>query len=485
MTVILESTADFTLNAYRQVAWQGEAVRLGDQAVATIAQARQGFLDLLAADPEQFIYGVTTGYGESAKHRLDAEGRRRQAQAPPYHAGIGLGPPLPARLVRGIIFARLTNFVSGHGAVSPAIAESVVQMLDGRSLPELPIRGQMSSGEVDALVGLFHHLIGAGCAEKDASSLLNGAPVSAAMTADAALRAERRLSLLESVLALSIEAVRAPLDAYDPALAVLWQDEDLTQSLAALGRLLDRTDPNDRRSFQAPVCWRATPQVLARVRRTTRDLQNLAEGNLRRVTDNPAYLAPDAAHPQGRVLSNAGFHSSSAVPALDSLAFCWADLTSLSSRQIERLLDPALQGQPGGLAKAGSPFGVRRLASMHAWFRQRAQEGATATLTPLDDLSNDQSDISLPIFVAYEKETDLAGHLDVCLAILAAVVSQSLWIAERQPAPPLRPFLESLRETFPPVESKRQLGHEIEGLAQVFSAATLGATDLPLPGDTR
>ena len=72
MTVVLARRADINLDSFRRVAWQGEAVRLADTALKTIANCRRSFLQLIENDPSLVIYGVTTAMGELAGRRLDA-----------------------------------------------------------------------------------------------------------------------------------------------------------------------------------------------------------------------------------------------------------------------------------------------------------------------------------------------------------------------------------------------------------------------------
>ena len=54
-------------------------------------------------------------------------------------------------MVRGILFARLANFVEGNAKVRPVIAERVAALLDG-PLPTLPLGGQVGPGEVLTLL---------------------------------------------------------------------------------------------------------------------------------------------------------------------------------------------------------------------------------------------------------------------------------------------------------------------------------------------
>ena len=90
----------------------------------------------------------------------------------------------------------------------------------------------------------------------------NGSPCAAALAADAALVARERLATAVRVLALSIEAYRAPLEAYDGALGALWEDDGEVAALAALGEQLVGAETADRLAHQAPVSYRIIPGVL-------------------------------------------------------------------------------------------------------------------------------------------------------------------------------------------------------------------------------
>lgn len=157
MTVALGSRVDITLDVFERVAWRGEPVRVGDDALARMDATRAAFLRLLT-QPEVTIYGVTSDYGDRASVRLDMDGRRLQAAAAGLVAA-SFGEPLPERVVRGIVLARLANFVDGNAAVSAGLGETVASLLDGRQLPPVPAQGNGGSGEILALGHLFGPLI--------------------------------------------------------------------------------------------------------------------------------------------------------------------------------------------------------------------------------------------------------------------------------------------------------------------------------------
>jgi histidine ammonia-lyase len=131
MAIELASRADFTLAHFRRAAWQGEPVAFAQTALARMAEARAQFLGLMETDPDITVYGVTSGYGQHARLRYTPAERMQHARKPPHGPYVAFGPPLPERVARGIVFARLTNFVEGHAAVSPALAAAIAGLLAG------------------------------------------------------------------------------------------------------------------------------------------------------------------------------------------------------------------------------------------------------------------------------------------------------------------------------------------------------------------
>src|SRR5699024_11208229 len=229
------------------------------------------------------------------------------------------GATLPEPVSRAIVLARLTNFIEGHAAISPDLAKAVAALLDAGRLPEVPCLGNGGAGEILALSQLLmpvfdrHDL-----AEKDALALINGSPCAAGLVACSAIAARRRLTIIEDVFALAFEAMASPLEHIDPALGELWGD---VAEHAALTALWDRLKGGGsaRRHCQAPVIFRILPRRLGRLRRAITQAEQAASISLAAVTDNPVYLVPDEGHPDGRVLSNGGYHNTMAWPAMDEL----------------------------------------------------------------------------------------------------------------------------------------------------------------------
>jgi histidine ammonia-lyase len=476
MTVVLAQRADIDLDSFRRVAWQGEGVRLADVALQLIAACRRSFLQLIDKDPGLVIYGVTTAMGELASRRLGPEECARHARLKPLAAATSFGDPLPQRVVRGIVLARLANFIEGNAATSPRIALAVAAMLDGGPMPHVPGSGQGGAGEILALYPLFAELSMRFDLEvKERGSLINGSPCAAALVSDAALAARRRLEAAHRVFALSIEAFRAPLEHYDVALEGLWGDQHEATALRGLrGFLVGAGD--GRRNFQAPVSYRILPRVLGHAHRATAGAENAATLSLSSVSDNPVYVPPDDKHPSGRCLSTGGYHNAMAAPALDDLAGIWADLCLLCDRHSSKLLigrvsqlpDLLMVGREASDADGHGNIGYVPMAV--TGYLEQAKAAAQRTFIPGSESAGaGQDDVASPVFLAWAKEERAGRCLDAALAMLAVVASQALHVTGRQAPPALRSFVDNLRAIVPPVADDRVLGPELNRLADEFT----------------
>jgi len=435
MTVVVNNRDDFTLENYRRVSLGGELVAIGAEARRVMAAGRANFTRLLESDRTQFIYGVTSSFGPRARDTIPPEEQRAHARAfscrGNWARGFG-GGYLDERVVRGVIFARLANFVAGNSKARPVVAERLAALLGG-PLPPVPLDGEVGAGEVLPLAHVLRGFRSDDLEEGEANPIVNGSPVSAALAADTALLAGHRLDHAEQVLALSVEAFGAPLDAYDEVLDDLWGDDDESSALAALRRCLSGGSPEGRRADPVPACYLALGRVLGQAHRAVAGVTEAASVSLRSVTDNPVYLPPDERHPLGRVVSTGGFHNAMAYPALSALAAAWADLTLLASWHVTALRST----EPAPSATAG-------LEPVLSGLVEEARAAAMPTLLPAA-VNDPQDDVSSPVFSAYRREAAAAQCLDGAIGVLAAEASQALFAAGRQPAPPLRDLLESVR----------------------------------------
>jgi histidine ammonia-lyase len=476
MTITLTTRAEINIDAVYRVAWRRESVTIAEKALRRIAACRASFLELIEKDPGTVIYGVTTAMGELASRRLGGDERDRHARIKAFAAATSFGDPLPDRVVRAIVLARLANFLEGHAATTPRVALAVAAMLDGEPMPAVPASGQGGAGEILALYPLFAELSTRFDLEvKERGSLINGSPCAAALAADAALAARRRVGLAEKVFALSIEAFRAPLEHYDPALDLLWGDEHEAAALRGLRKFLGGSE-QERRNYQAPVSYRIVPRILGQAHRALSAAERAATMSLASVSDNPVYLPPDRDHPLGRCISTGGYHNAMASPALDDLAAIWADICLLCDRHGSKLLNGRVSLLPDLLLTGRDPSdsdghgNVGYVPMAITGYLEQAKLFAQRTLIPgTESAGAGQDDVASTVFLAWSKEERGGRCADAAMAMLAMLASQALYVTARQPPPALQAFVSAIRAKVAPVDDDRILGPELKKLAQWFT----------------
>ena len=416
MPIILTTRDDINLDTVFRVAWKRESVEISGKALDRIAECRASFLQLIDSDPAPVIYGVTTAMGELASQRLAHDERDRHARIKAFAAATSFGDPLPDRVVRAIAFARLTNFIEGNAATTPRMALAVAAMLDGGAMPTVSSAGQGGAGEILALYPLFAELTARFDLEvKERGALINGSPCAAALVADAALAARRRVRLAQKVFALSIEAFRAPLEHYDAALDALWGDEHEAAALRGLREFLVGAG-DGRRNYQAPVSYRIVPRVLGQAHRALAAAERAATVSLASISDNPVYIPPDDAHPLGRCISTGGYHNAMATPALDDLAAIWADICLLCDRHGSKLLNGKVSQLPDLLmtgrhwADSDGHGNVGYVPMAITGYLEQAKLAAQRTFIPgTESAGAGQDDVATTAFLAWTKEATFAS----------------------------------------------------------------------------
>ncbi|MBT8166669.1 MAG: aromatic amino acid lyase, partial [Acidimicrobiia bacterium] len=101
------------------VAHGGVEVRL-DETVAGRMQPARDLVERAVAENET-VYGITTGFGALASTHIDpAQAATMQVHLLRSHAA-GVGPPVPAPIVRAMMLLRARTLASGYSGVRPVV----------------------------------------------------------------------------------------------------------------------------------------------------------------------------------------------------------------------------------------------------------------------------------------------------------------------------------------------------------------------------
>lgn len=483
MTVVLNDVGDLTLETLERVAVKGEAVAIGDDALAALTAANRAFVDFAQANADRFIYGVTSDYGPHAARKVDSEGRaQRKALGVPF-LGLSFGDGhLEESQVRAMAFALLALFLRHGAAVRPEAAVALAKALAG-GLPKIPDAGLTSPGEILPMFYLYRavpELTGSGGLQASAG---NTAAASVGCAAVAALRARRRLVLAHKVFALSTEAMKTPLEHFDPALKELWGDPYEAAALDAVAYWLSGVPQGDRRPFQAPVSTRILPRVLGQNGRAVAKLRQNAEWALGAMVSNPMFVGAEMGLGEARAISTGGFHNAPVAQALDGVAAAWVDLAGLAHRHATKLHRGAVSQLPDRLVPEGELYWAGRSTTYMEFLPndtidEMRRWAEPALLSPGEPGASLQDDISAPGLVACRNEARVGRLFDRVLTVLAAAACHALQMSGRAPPPRLAGFASAVARRFPPITEKRVLGVDAATLCAALTEAVEGGNDL-------
>ncbi len=467
-----------------------------------MAPAREVVERVVAED--RVVYGVTTGFGALANTHIEpALAERLQVSLLRSHAA-GVGSPLPDPVVRAMLLLRARTLAQGFSGVRPVLVERYVDFLREDLLPVVPSRGSVgASGDLAPFAHLALPLIGEGQLQDDGGpreaasvlrahgmapiklrakeglSLLNGTEGMLALGVLAAHRARRVGKAADLACALSIEALLGSARPFRTEIHELRPHPGQLASAGNIRRLLTGSEiaASHRDDFthavQDAYSLRCAPQVHG----ACRDALTYAEGvfgrELGSVVDNPIVLAET-----GEVISGGNFHGQPLALAMDVMAVALAELSSISERRVDRMLDPQ--------HSAGLPAFLSPQPGVNSGY-MLTQYTAAALVAENRVLSHPASVESIPTSGSQEDHVSMgwgAGlKLTEVLNNAATVVAVEILCAVQgigyrlplRPSPACAAVVDLVRAVVPPLEDDRPLSGEIETVAELVRNGELVA----------
>jgi histidine ammonia-lyase len=359
------------------VASQRATVRVDVDARARIDAGYAFMLELAHAQTP--VYGLTTGCGPLASQSIPAERREEfQRNLVRSHA-VTLGPPHPTEFVRAAMAVRAHVLAQGHSGVAGHTIDVLVAMLNHGVHPIVREVGSVgASGDLVELAQIALAVLGEGVIEqrgeivpaaeglrtvgiepviprhREGLALMNGTSFHTGTAAVLLARAGRLVDAAVVGAALALEALRANLEAFDPALHAARPHPGQRAVAARIAALVSGSrlmrDGESSAGSQDAYTLRCTPQILGPVLDALRTTRSLVETEINAVSDNPLFLPGE-----GRVIHGGNFHGQPVAMALDQLKAALVELGVLSERRLARLLDAKLNaGLPPFLVTDGA-----------------------------------------------------------------------------------------------------------------------------------
>ncbi|MGH9480494.1 MAG: histidine ammonia-lyase [Terriglobales bacterium] len=511
MKPALELTgAGLTLEQVAEVALEGRGARLAARAKARMRASREVVEAALGLDAP--AYGINTGLGRMSDVRIAPERvRELQLNLLRSHA-CGVGPPLPAEVVRAMLLLRANSLAKGYSGVRPRVAEALCELLNRRVHPVVPAQGSVgASGDLAPLAHLALVLIGEGEAEvpagrgggserlpgaaalrraglkplqleaKEGLSLLNGTQAMLACGILSLLSGERLVEAAEVAGAMSLEALRGTPVAFDARLQAVRGQRGQQVSAQRLRALIAgspiRNSHRHCGRVQDAYCLRCMPQVHGAVRDTLNFARATFTAEANAAVDNPLVFA--ASGGRGDILSGGNFHGQPLAFALDYCAIALTALAGISERRTERLVNPALnEGLPAFLAPdpglhSGLMMAQVSAAALVAENRVLAHPASVDSITTS---GNKEDYVSMGMGAALKLRQVVANTAAVLGIELVAASHALVHLEPLRPGRRLRAVLARVRERIPPLTADRVQAGDIAAARSMILAGEIAAT---------
>jgi histidine ammonia-lyase len=441
------------------------------------------------------VYGVNTGFGALADKVIPADQRIELQRAILRSHSAGVGAPLPAEVVRGMLLLRARSLTAGYSGVRESLPGAICTLLNAGVTPWVPEHGSVgASGDLAPLAHAASVLVGEGWVEdgrggrreatgalaeagiepitlgpKEGLALINGTEGMTAILALAVHDAEALLTALDCACGMTVEALLGTPRAFDPDVVALRPAPGQQASAANLRALLDgspiiASHRSSHHAVQDAYSLRCAPQVHGAARDVLAFCRQTVEREMASVVDNPVVLAE-----RGELFSTGNFHGQALAYAADLVASLAADTASISERRINRLLDPSRsRGLPAFLSPAPGLNSGLMMAQYTAasCVTQLRQTAAPYAVQSLDTSAGQEDHVSMGFAAALRSRRSLEMLRQV-VAVEMVCAAQALELrAPLSPGPATGALVTSLRGRVAHLDADRPLAPDLEAAVE-------------------
>ena len=494
MTITLNSSG-LTMEQVVEVARNGAKIEISKEALEKMAATRAHIETLAKAEVP--VYGISTGFGALAhQHIAPADRVQLQKSLIRSHAA-GMGDPVEKEVVRALMLLRIKTLVSGRTGVRPELATTYAALLNAHITPIVHEFGSLGcSGDLAPLSHCALVLMGEGRAvgpdgiekpvpellaaagikpielrEKEGLALINGTDGMLGMLILALHDLNKLCDQADVVAAMSVEAQMGTDQVFRPELheplrphpGQATSAANMFAALAGSEVVASHREGDDR--VQDAYSLRCAPQVAGAVRDTITHASLVATRELAATVDNPVVLE------SGEVTSNGNFHGAPVGYVLDFLAIAATDLSSISERRTDRMLDryrsngltPFLAGDAG--VDSGLMIAQYTQAGLVSE-NKRLSVPASVDSIPSSAMQEDHVSMG---WHAGRKLRKVVDNLRRVVAIELVTAARALDMrAPLKPAPITGALLTKLRKEVPGVGPDRFLAPELEAAERLL-----------------
>lgn len=505
MTLIL-TPGSATLAQLYDIWADGKAVTLHPSSHASISAAAA--MVAAAANGEDAVYGVNTGFGKLASVKIAAKDVATLQRNLILSHCCGVGDALDTATTRLMMALKLLSLGRGASGVAMTTVKMIEAMLAKGVTPVIPSQGSVgASGDLAPLAHMAAAMIGEGEANfenvrmdagtalakagltpivlgaKEGLALINGTQFSTACAVVGLWGAWRNAAASVLTCALSTDAIMgstAPLqDAIHTLRGHVGQIAVARAQTALMaGSVIRESHRDGDARVQDPYCIRCQPQVTGAAMDLLHFAGRTLEVEANAVTDNPLVLVEE-----GLIVSGGNFHAEPVGFAADQIAVAVSEIGAIAQRRVALMVDPTLSFDlppfltPNPGLNSGLMIAEVTTAALMSENKHLANP-CTTDSTPTS--ANQEDHVSMAAHAA-RRLLRMNANLNVIIGVEAMCGVQGIeFRAPLKTSSALQNAMAVLRTDVPTIVEDRYMAPSIEAAAAlVATGALIEAVNLP------
>ncbi|MGV6805282.1 MAG: histidine ammonia-lyase [Ruegeria sp.] len=490
------------------VYWNETSVALneGCQTAVEAAAARIA----AAAAGDRPVYGVNTGFGKLASHKIAARDTSTLQRNLILSHCCGVGPAVPRRLARLMMSLKLLSFGRGASGVRWELVRLLQEMLARGVTPVIPAQGSVgASGDLAPLAHMTAVVIGEGQAEYDGTvmpgddalktaglepvqlgpkeglAFINGTQFSTAYALAGLFEGWRTAQNALVISAASTDAIMGSTAPLQPEIHALRGHRGQIEAAGAMRAVLQGSEIRESHRegdtrVQDPYCIRCQPQVTGAAMDVIRQAAATLQTEANAATDNPLVLSE-----AGLIVSGGNFHAEPVGFAADMIALALSEVGAIAQRRIALMVDPTLSFDlpPFLTPDPGLNSGFMIAEVTTAALMSENKHLANPCVTDSTPTSANQEDhVSMAAHGA-RRLTRMVQNLNHILGVELLCAAQGIeFRAPLATSAPLQRVIARVRADIPALGEDRYLAPDLEMAKDlVADGSLLKAVSIPLP----
>lgn len=356
------SAERLTLARVREIMERHLKIDLSEDARRRIVRCRE-YLDRKMENPDQPIYGITTGFGSLCDISIGSDDLAQLQRNLVMSHACGTGERVPSEIVRLILLFKIQSLAYGYSGVQLATVERLVEFFNRDILPVVYQQGSLgASGDLAPLAHMSLPLLGLGEVEcegrvrpagevleelgwkpvelqsKEGLALLNGTQFMSAYGVWSVLAAQRLSEWADRIGALSLDAFDGRIEPFCDEVHKIRAHKGQLTTARAIRHWLEGSEliARPKKHVQDPYSFRCMPQVHGASKDTIDYVAGVLETEINSPTDNPTVFPEE-----DMVVSAGNFHGQPIALVMDFLAIALAELGNISERRTYQLISGA------------------------------------------------------------------------------------------------------------------------------------------------